>query len=238
MREPLSRNSLTLAVLLLVFGVGAAAIAISAYVSVFGPISNYSLSRSDSAWSNFGSYLGGVLGPVFSFLAFVGVLFTVWLQAKQLDTSKNQANIEEMQRVISSISTNIDAVLAQSPNKHISNHRLRDAPITVYSLIAAAGTAALSLPTDYIVEASNSELVAIAKEAISTETATIGLELYQLVWCLREYQRQDGSITVVDFYKQRYNALVCWLDAMGNLNAHPRVQEYFKPKEFRQFLSP
>lgn len=236
MREPFSKNSLKMTAILLGVGLLVAAITIGTYVSIFGPLSGYSFARSDGAWSNFGNYLGGVLGSLFSFLAFVGVLLTVWLQAKQLDTSRTQANLDEIQRVLSNLSTNIDALLAQPPSKHINHYWLRDAPITVFTIVAAAGSAALSSPSDYIVKASHEQLIAAAKDAVSTEATAIGLELEQLTWCLQEYQRQNGAFTVVEFYKRRYNAITCWLDAIGMLGAHHRVHEYFKPKEVRELL--
>lgn len=238
MREPLSNRLLKGAALLLLLGLVFALIAIGAYFSVFGPQSGYSLAKSDGAWANFGSYVGGVLGPLFSFLAFGGVLLTVWIQAKQLDTLRAQANYEEIQRVVSSISSNIDTLLAQAPNQHIDHYRLRDAPITIFTVISAAGTAALSSPTDYIVQASHEKLIAVSKAAIATEATAIGLEFEQLAWCLQQYQEQNGSATVVEFYKRRYNPVVCWLDAIGNLDAHHRVQAYFEPKVFRKFLEP
>lgn len=33
-------------------------------------------------WSHFGSFFGGVLGPVLAFFSFIGVIFTVYLQSK------------------------------------------------------------------------------------------------------------------------------------------------------------
>lgn len=224
--------------LLLFLGLVLALVAIGAYFGVFGPLSNYSLAKTDTAWSNFGSYMGGVLGPLFAFLAFNGVLLTVWLQAQQLETIRTQAEHEEIQRVVSNISSNIDTLLAQSPNQHVDHPRLRDAPITIFTIISAAGTAALSSTTDYIVQASRETLLTMSKSAIATEVTAIGLELEQLVWCLQQYQEKNGSPTVIEFYKRRYNATVCWLDALGNLDSYHRVQGYFQPKAFRQFLVP
>ena len=238
MREPLSKSFFRSATLLFVCGLALALAALGAYFSVFGPQSGYTLARADGAWSNFGSYVGGVLGSLFAFLAFVGVLLTVWVQARQLDTIRAQANLEEIQRVVSNISSNIDTLLAQAPDRHIDNQRLREAPITIFTVISAAGSAALASPPDYIVQASNEKLIAVAKEAVATEATAIGLELEQLAWCLQQYQAQSGSATVVEFYKRRYGPIVCWLDAFGQLDTHHRVQAYFKPKEFRKFLLP
>ena len=105
---------------MLAVGTLLATLAVAVYVFTFGPNSGFSLSPTDGAWSNFGSYIGGVLGPVFSFLAFAGVLLTVWLQAQQLDESRAQANLQEIQRVLSSLATRIDELLAQVPNEQMA----------------------------------------------------------------------------------------------------------------------
>jgi hypothetical protein len=43
----------------------------------------WSFSLNSSEWSNFGEYVGGVVGPLFSLLAFVGVLLTIANQNKE-----------------------------------------------------------------------------------------------------------------------------------------------------------
>lgn len=238
MYKPLTDKFLKAAALLLGLGFTLAVVVIGAYFSIFGPRSGYALAESDAAWSNFGSYVGGVLGPIFSFLAFVGVLLTIYLQAMQLDSVRSQANHEEIQRVASTISSRIDSILAQAPNKNIDDHRLREAPITILTIISGAGSVALASSSDYIVQASSDKLIANSRAAIESEVGAIAFELDQLVWCLEQYEKQSGSTTVVEFYKRRYNAVVCWLDAIGELDSDDKVQGYFQPKTFRQYLEP
>ncbi|MBG9991566.1 MULTISPECIES: hypothetical protein [unclassified Pseudoalteromonas] len=43
-------------------------------------------------WSHFGSFFGGVLGPVLSFFSFIGIIYTVYLQSK---SNKEQAKANE-----------------------------------------------------------------------------------------------------------------------------------------------
>ena len=237
MRDPLSKYSLRIALALLIFGLMAALAAISAYVGVFAVESGFTLSRTDQSWSNFGSYLGGVLGTMFAFLAFVAVLFTVWLQAKQLDNAKVQSHLEELQRVIASVAANVDALLAQPPGLSNEASDFRNTERTVFTILSAAGAAALRSTPDYIVEASNNNLIRISKDAILLQAGTLSIELNQLVWCLEEYLREGGSKTVSKFYVIRYTAVVCWLDALELVHLSLLLQAYFKPKESRQHLA-
>jgi hypothetical protein len=50
----------------------------------------YPLSSNQDVWGTFGDYVGGVLNPFFSFLAFVALLFTIVLQNHQLGFSKQE----------------------------------------------------------------------------------------------------------------------------------------------------
>jgi len=233
--SPLTRK---LALLLLIIAFTVAVLALGAYFLTFGPRTGFHLSKYDIAWANFGNYAAGVLGPLFGFLAFVGVLLTVWLQAKQLDAARQQAGLEEIQRVLATVSAQIDALLSQPPNQHIDHHRLRNAPNTVFTIITAAGSAAISPATDYIVQASNETLVREAQQAVAAQMSAIGLELDQLAWCLQEYEKQAGSATVVSFYKRRFNTVTCWIDAIQSLDSRTYVQAVFTPRESRQALLP
>ena len=238
MRPSLSRSLIRVAATLLLAGLAAATLAVGAYFLTFAPASNYHLSATDGAWSNFGSYLGGVLGPLFSFLAFVGVLFTVWLQAKQLEDSKSRAHLDELQRVQAIVAKNIDDLLAQPPAAIVQFANLGGSGLTVFSVLSAAGTAALMPKSGPMVAATQEMTVKAAKESISLKVGAILVELHQLVWCLQEYEGMDGSPAVATFYRKRYEAIVCWLDVLGFCESHARVQSYFQPRELRQYLVP
>lgn len=209
---------------------------ISLYFYNFAPKNNFQLSPGDGAWANFGSYIGGVLGPLFSFLAFAGVLLTVWLQAIQLDRAKSQANIDEFQRVLANVSLQLDGLLAHRLEVPPIHPRLIGKPETVFYYISAAGSAAIAPPANYIVDAQNNDLIDKIKTSIWSIAAVIGIELQQLAWCIEEHKRIGGAESVAEFYKNRYQAIVGWLDALAFLNAHPRVHECWNVMLIRQAL--
>ncbi len=80
------------------------AVAITLYRSKFGGI----LSPNSTDWSNFGSYVGGVFGPLVSFVTLLAVLKTVYMQRELLD---NQA--EEFVRMNTLQQQTFDASLHQ-----------------------------------------------------------------------------------------------------------------------------
>ena len=46
----------------------------------------FPLSSDHSRWAEFGEYVGGVLNPILSFLAFIGLLLTLYLQKRSIQT--------------------------------------------------------------------------------------------------------------------------------------------------------
>lgn len=223
---------------LLVLGAIPALSVVLFYVWHFAPLSGYALSNEHNAWSDFGSYFGGLLGVWFAFLAFSGVLFTVLLQAEQLRHARAQAHLDELQRVISGVASNIDSVLNSTPTIIPTHRNYTGVKPTVFTVVSGGGTAALTTTDDHILEASRQQLLASSKDAISLQAGVLGIELDQLVWCLQEYAAASGSPVVAQFYRRRYRAIICWLDAMGFLPDHERIQQYFKPSEMREYLKP
>ena len=52
--------------------------------------SSYPLSSAPDGWGQFGDYIGGTLNPLLAFLSFSALLFTIFIQLKQLDFSDKQ----------------------------------------------------------------------------------------------------------------------------------------------------
>lgn len=201
------------------------------------------LSPSKQDWGTFGDFVGGTLNPIFSFLAFVGVVLTVVLQARQLDEVKAQANLEEMQRVASTIANRVDDLLSQHVPEQSGPDLRVLARTTLFELISAGGTYRLhelagTYPDDWMkyvdTGASADRYDAFTKDV----SVALRLQLESLSWMLLRYREEGGSGTVLDFYAYRYAAVSCWLDAMGLLEDHGQVQAFFKPNDLRPNLTP
>lgn len=74
--------------ILALIAVIACAIAVCMYVLNVGG----SLSSKSSDWSDFGGYIGGVLGPLISFLTLLAILITIGLQRKMLLVQEKEFN--------------------------------------------------------------------------------------------------------------------------------------------------
>lgn len=67
------------------------------YFWVFGPLSGYRLSETDQSWANFGSFLGGTVGPLLSAFALCALAITIRQQNKQLDQQSEQLEQQNIQ---------------------------------------------------------------------------------------------------------------------------------------------
>nr|WP_319556142.1 hypothetical protein [uncultured Vibrio sp.] len=76
-------------------GAGAILATLIVYVFFFGIVERFPLSNDTSAWGAFGSYFGGVVGPVLSFLAFVILAKTLKAPQEVLKLQKMNQNVNE-----------------------------------------------------------------------------------------------------------------------------------------------
>lgn len=223
---------------LLGLAAGTAWFLLGVYIYKFGNLVDPTLSGNRSDWGTFGDFIGGTLGTYFGFLAFIGVLFTVLLQDKQLKHVRSQSHLDELQRLVAGISKVVDELLHTVPLNppKLVQRRLPGERFTVFRLISAVGTAALQpLPDDYILRVNRDELNADLKASLAHEADLLSIELQNLTWCLEQYSAEGGSSTVTAFYIRRYAAVVCWLDVTGLLSSDA-VRTFFNPAALRQQL--
>jgi hypothetical protein len=180
------------------------------------------------------------MGPFLSFLAFVGILFTVLLQMKQLDLAKHQAEVQEMQRVLASISAQMDQMLNVVPPYYAAKEQVRKdaAPLTLFDHVSAFGTDLLKPTEEQAFEnAFNQSIVHDVKQDISMSVRALAQEFHSLGWALEKYIAAGGNETVVEFYKFRYGAIVTWLDVMGFIDATSRIRSVMDLNVLRQALA-
>lgn len=210
-------------------GVAIVAVVLIAYVIQFG---DRGFSNATTDWAAFGEYVGGTAGGLFGLLAFVAVLMTLRMQQHQLNELKRQASIEEIQRLLASVSRSVDTLLAARPD--CANEAMRerltrgDSTLTVFGIIAGAGTAALQPPENADVALLQEYVDRDFRSALELQTAPIVVELHQLAWAMLQHQGAGGSEVVREFYELRYGAVVCWLDAL-KVPLSPVVEIVFPP---------
>lgn len=212
------------------------------YIYNFAPGQWFKPSQNPADWGVFGDYVGGLLNPLFSFLAFIGVIITVVLQAKQLEVVREQSNLEEIQRVMSTLSSRIDGLLSSAPSAPAEQYRNMAAPPkSVYELISALGTWRLNIhspdTTDWERWALTEDHLRKLQQTISGELTTICLEFEALAWTLNQYATEGGSEMVMKFYRYRHSSILVWLDAMSLIDEHGQIQKFFKTKESHQYMT-
>jgi hypothetical protein len=201
------------------------ALVAGSYAFFFGNINNRSLSVNPEQWGQFGDFFGGTLNPIYALLAFVGVLITIHLQAKQLELAEKRALIEEVQRLIFNVSMEIDSLLKQSLKVTPAEFADKPHPFTVSLLISAIGTSVLNKHPNA------QEMKQKSLHCIKLEIGHLIIELQQLVQTIEKYKLIGGNEIIIDFYKKRYQVYVCWLHVLGSADGSQDVMKFFKPQE-------
>lgn len=60
---------------------------------------NGGLSSSQNNWGMFGDFIGGTLNPILSFLSLIALLFTIILQTRQAEISKNELELSRQELI-------------------------------------------------------------------------------------------------------------------------------------------
>lgn len=207
------------------------------YLYKFG-LAGSSLSSNASDWGEYGDYLGGTLGTYFGFLAFIGVLFTVVLQSQQLDHSRKQSKLDEIQRFVAHAASKADAFLQQPPKNPPEKLKWmlqgRELPQSIHDLLFAAVNLHFGHRGAIPEEAAPAVLEDLMT-CLRRETAIIVIELQHLAGALDVYAAHDGSPEIAALYKDRYKTEVGGLQLLGLLSSE-RVASYFDSQAMSELM--
>jgi len=207
----------------------AAILVVLAYVQRFAVGPGISTSPNSSDWANFGDYVGGTLGALFGFFAFAGVLITIFLQRRQLHHEQAKAEIEEIQRLLSSVSLVIDSILNESIQQDFPVNRIQLLNQSFTTLLAAAAV----LPFSNMDPAEKTRLASAQRAAAENLTYKLLMQMTQLSWCLDEYKQHGGSSSVINFYVRRYAPSLNALGTLGFLEQYGALREQFRIAEYQ-----
>ncbi len=186
------------------------------------------LSQNTTDWGVFGDYVGGTIGTVFAFAAFMGVLATIVLQWRQTSHSEEQARREDVQRLIVHCSERLDALLYEKAP--VLSDRLRQvlekraAFVSFYELLA--GLVAQKAGAVQGSEEQSEDLLF----SVSHARPLILIELNFLTACLKSFIENEGTERVVELYRLRYGQIVAWMHFVSPLRDEV-IEGMFNPAE-------
>lgn len=72
-------------------------------------------SENSQDWSDFGSYVGGLLGPVFSLFSIILVIISIQISLKSFQRNENQQKIERLYSLVFKVNEELDNYMANLP---------------------------------------------------------------------------------------------------------------------------
>lgn len=181
-------------------------------------------------WGIFGSYVGGVLSPFFSFLALLALLWTINLQSRALKISNDALNTSktELEQTRIELTKTADAAQQQAlhfqkESKRTDVYRLIEKLIDRidynYQKVPVRDSFKLidfvqsnsSTPQGNILPSNLPALLILFEDKTSQAFLTIALiekDLQRLLFHLKEY---ESSEVLRDFYRDEYKDLVNFL---------------------------
>ena len=212
MQMPLSRHATRIGTLLFALAALFSIMAIGLFIAFVASEAGYTVARTSGPWAEFGTYIGGVLGPIFALFAFLGVLVTVWLQARQLEAIHHQVELEELQRLVAAVASNIDAFIARPPRWELcAGDKIKLGAEVLSTVMMVIEFAAERVRQG---ESANDVDGTGYQQVLFPGLGSIASELIQLDRCIGQYQKVGGSALVVRFYNERYRNLNECLDVL------------------------
>lgn len=205
------------------------------YFARFGWENWFNFSKDQQDWAHFGTFYGGLMGPFVGLLAFIGIFFTIQLQKEQLELAKQQVEIQEMQRVLASVSAQIDQMLTIVPTYFDAESRLAfpGAPRSLGNHIAELGAEFLNRNMAGCTSAPSGAFKSVMQD-IALSVNAVALEFQSLGWTLEKFKEAGGSETMVEFYKFRYRMTIIYLEAMDAIDATSRIRNVINTVELTQ----
>lgn len=200
------------------------------YFLEFGVLSKYNW-PSNQSWANFGSFIGGTIGPILSGIACVAVYLTYRAQQQQITLLKQQTKIDEIQRLIATTVDKIDSILfstpfvyTQSPESlKISSVDFERLKNTIFrDLIQAIGTRELENNKDLSFDKYIAATIAIIQFSINH----LNIELNNLGRLLSTYKNLGGGEEITIFYIEKYEAIIGYLYCTHQLCAPSLERQY------------
>lgn len=191
-------------------------------VLIFMYINNFGVIRSDlqADWGAFGDYFGGILNPVFGLCAFLGVLWSLDIQIKQLKQISLDKQGEELLVVIK----DIDARIGELMNVEVG--KTSGESLFIHHMVAECdrGAGVLGSSDAYtmfvdIARQSGSILEAPAREL---KNKIITLHRFLLLY---PQGQKGGNAPVVEYYIDKISGLVKMLDEVGGVPSE--VSDFF-----------
>lgn len=192
--------------------VGTALSFIIAIVAVY--ISTFGISRSldQSIWGAFGDYFGGILNPVFALCAFLGVLWSLDVQIKQL----KQISVDKQGEEILVVIKDIDARIGELLGTLVS--AVGQEKIFIHHMVAESerGAGVLDSSDAYIQFIKTARQPGSMLEAPTRELRNQVIAMHSFL--LQYPQSQNGHYApIVEYYIRKTSRVVQMLSEVGEL---------------------
>lgn len=151
---------------MIVIALMAAGLVIAIYYSHFAKDLHLPLSASSTDWGTFGDYVGGTLNPFLAFLSFLALVFTLLLQARQLEMSREELHLARDERR--------EATRAQQKLNETADKQLVETKMATIAQMEAAEALKLAAEAAQDQSEAAQESAAAQRETAHSTTEQIG----------------------------------------------------------------
>ncbi len=215
---------MTSRLLMIVVGVALSlmTVVIVVYLDMFG----INRANDQAIWGAFGDYFGGILNPIFALFAFLGVLWSLDLQMKQVKQLSIDKQGEEVLLVVKDIDSRIKELMEMAVGG-VQVSGLQVQQLYIHHMVAEAerGAGVLGSSDAY------TQFIYIARQSGSVVEATVRELRNQIIalhsFLIRYPHSSEGKYApIIEHYTAKASRIVLMLREVGGLPE--AVDAYFK----------
>lgn len=195
------------------------AVVVAVYLDMYGINRVYDQAK----WGAFGDYFGGILNPIFALFAFLGVLWSLDLQMKQVRQLALDKKADEILQVVKDIDNRLSALQLTFVGK------TSDIDLHIQHMVAEAERGAKKTGDS----PAYTNFLRISNEpgaVIESAVREIGYQVSMMCEFLKRHpQQQDGGYApIIDYYTAKTSRLMPMLNDIGGLPESTRA--FFEDK--------
>jgi uncharacterized membrane protein len=193
-------------------------------------------------WGVFGDFVGGTINPILTFLTFIAVLVTLFIQAQDLEATRNEAKTHEnylkseakksdLQRTITIIDNGLECLLSKKETNMHPNSVIDALHTTMPEYFNEK-----EITSDIIESSILYENVKKLRDNNKYVLSNISNDLKHLNILLLKYKKLDEDSSMFEYHFRKYKG-IAWRMVMIGLGKEDDFKIFYELRSLRRYRS-
>jgi hypothetical protein len=188
------------------------------------------LPEKPETWGQFGDYIGGILNPIFAFMAFIGVVVSLQMQLRQQEEARKRARLDLLQDLIASHAQHIETALRQHwPDRHkVVGHPYGEtAPLSQFLLKLAFAERSVISEHEHNYSEFSEQKMRDTFNSLIMQFHDLAGDQASFALLLKRWTDAGGEIDLVSRYSRQFLFSIMCIHLLGFTGSQDLFEEVF-----------